>query len=332
MISTIDGHQMARQGRAGIALGLAAIGSFIAGTLATLLIAALASPLTALALLFGPAEYFSLMVLGLTFAMVLARGSVLKAASMVILGVLLSTIGTDLETGEERLTFGLSALSDGIDFTVLAMGLFGFAEILRNLENPEARAILTTEIGRLLPSRDDLRKAIAQRLPACLRRTDDGIAERGARVRELQVAAHVVVVADRVDEGRHREPGPKPIAHAAQGVESIHMVALVEDQTLLASHLRRHVDDVEHPNLVGHAELANPLALLRLEVPDMRGVGQKEPVLIEAAVPQQRAQKAVVGDVPPHHAHCLGRHHVIVETCPNLHGHLSRPSGRPARL
>ncbi|MEQ1581594.1 MAG: tripartite tricarboxylate transporter permease [Steroidobacteraceae bacterium] len=161
VVSTIDGHQMARQGRAGIALGLAAIGSFIAGSIATLLIAALASPLTALALLFGPAEYFSLMVLGLTFAMVLARGSVLKAASMIILGVLLSTIGTDLETGEERLTFGLSALSDGIDFTVLAMGLFGFAEILRNLENPEARAILTTAIGRLLPSREDLRKAIA---------------------------------------------------------------------------------------------------------------------------------------------------------------------------
>ncbi len=161
VVSTIDGHQMARQGRAGIALGLAAIASFIAGTIATLLIAALASPLTALALLFGPAEYFSLMVLGLTFAMVLARGSVLKAASMIIVGVLLSTIGTDLETGEERLTFGIAALSDGIDFTVLAMGLFGFAEILRNLENPESRGILTTAIGRLLPSRDDLRKAIA---------------------------------------------------------------------------------------------------------------------------------------------------------------------------
>ncbi len=161
VVSTIDGHQMARQGRAGIALGLAAIASFIAGTIATLLIAALASPLTALALLFGPAEYFSLMVLGLTFAMVLARGSVLKAASMIVVGVLLSTIGTDLETGEERLTFGIAALSDGIDFTVLAMGLFGFAEILRNLENPESRGILTTAIGRLLPSRDDLRKAIS---------------------------------------------------------------------------------------------------------------------------------------------------------------------------
>jgi putative tricarboxylic transport membrane protein len=170
VVSTIDGHQMARQGRAGIALGLAAIGSFIAGSIATLLIAALASPLTTLALLFGPAEYFSLMVLGLTFAMVLARGSVLKAASMIIVGVLLSTIGTDLETGEDRLTFGIAALSDGIDFTVLAMGLFGFAEILRNLENPEARAILTTAIGRLLPSRQDMRQA----LPSILRGTGLG--------------------------------------------------------------------------------------------------------------------------------------------------------------
>jgi putative tricarboxylic transport membrane protein len=95
---------------------------------------------------------------------------VLKAASMIIVGVLLSTIGTDLETGEDRLTFGIAALSDGIDFTVLAMGLFGFAEILRNLENPEARAILTTAIGRLLPSRQDMRQA----LPSILRGTGLG--------------------------------------------------------------------------------------------------------------------------------------------------------------
>ncbi len=160
VVATLDGHQMARQGRAGIALGLAAIGSFTAGTIATVVIAALASPLTSLALLFGPAEYFALMVLGLTFAMVLARGSVLKAAAMILLGVLLSTIGTDLETGEERLTFGLTNLTDGIDFTVLAMGLFGFAEILRNLENPENRGILEGALGRLLPTREDFRRAV----------------------------------------------------------------------------------------------------------------------------------------------------------------------------
>jgi putative tricarboxylic transport membrane protein len=161
VVTTLDGHQMARQGRAGIALGTAAISSFIAGTVATMVIAALGVPLTKLALLFGPAEYFSLMVLGLAFAVVLARGSVLKAIAMIILGLLLSTIGTDLETGEERLTFGLADLSDGVDFAVLAMGLFGFAEILRNLESPEARDVVRGHIGRLLPSLADLRQSIA---------------------------------------------------------------------------------------------------------------------------------------------------------------------------
>ena len=107
IVTTLDGHQMARQGRAGVALGIAAIGSFFAGCVATIVIAALAAPLVKLALLFGPAEYFSLMVLGLAFAVVLARGSVPKALAMILLGLLLSTVGTDLETGAERLTFGL---------------------------------------------------------------------------------------------------------------------------------------------------------------------------------------------------------------------------------
>ncbi len=139
VVTTLDGHQMARQGRAGVALGTAAMVSFVAGTAATLVVAALGVPLTQVALLFGPAEYFSLMLLGLAFAVVLARGSLLKAAAMILLGVLLSSVGTDLETGEERLTFGLAELADGIDFVVLAMGMFGFAEILRNLENPTCR-------------------------------------------------------------------------------------------------------------------------------------------------------------------------------------------------
>ena len=160
VVTTLDGHQMARQGRAGIALGTAAIASFIAGSVATMIIAALGVPLTRLALLFGPAEYFSLMVVGLAFAVVLARGSVLKAIAMIVVGLLLSTAGTDLETGEERLTFGLTDLSDGIDFAVLAMGLFGFAEILRNLENPESRDVVRAQIGRLLPSLPDLRQSI----------------------------------------------------------------------------------------------------------------------------------------------------------------------------
>ena len=159
VVTTLDGHAMARKGQAGIALGIAAMASFFAGTVATLVIAAIGAPLTKLALLFGPAEYFGLMVLGLGLAVVLARGSVLKAVIMVVFGLLLATVGQDLETGEDRLTLGIAELSDGIDFAVLAMGVFGIAEILRNLENPEARAVVRGHIGRLLPSLADLRKA-----------------------------------------------------------------------------------------------------------------------------------------------------------------------------
>jgi putative tricarboxylic transport membrane protein len=159
VVTALDGHQMARQGRAGVALGIAAIGSFFAGTVATLVIAALGAPLTRLALVFGPAEYFSLMVMGLVFAMVLARGSLLMAAAMILLGVLLSTVGLDLETGEERMTFGLPFLADGIDFAVLAMGIFGIAEIMRNLDHTEHRDVVRQAIGRLLPNKDDFRQS-----------------------------------------------------------------------------------------------------------------------------------------------------------------------------
>jgi putative tricarboxylic transport membrane protein len=161
VVTVLDGHQMARQGRAGVALGMAAIGSFIAGTIATVIIAALGAPLTKMALLFGPADYFSLMVLGLMFAVVLARGSVPKAITMILLGILLSTVGTDLETGEERLTYGWTEISDGIDFAVIAMGIFGFAEIIRNLENKESRDVVKGAIGRLLPSGNDLATSAA---------------------------------------------------------------------------------------------------------------------------------------------------------------------------
>ena len=170
VVTTLDGHQMARQGRAGIALGIAAIASFFAGTVATLLIAALGAPLTRLALIFGPAEYFALMVMGLAFAVVLAHGSVLKAVAMILVGILLAAIGTDLETGQERMTFGFAFLTDGIDFSVLAMGLFGVAEILRNLDQTETRDVVRARIGRLLPGMDDLRQAF----PSILRGTSIG--------------------------------------------------------------------------------------------------------------------------------------------------------------
>ncbi|MDB5598058.1 MAG: Tripartite tricarboxylate transporter TctA family [Xanthobacteraceae bacterium] len=157
VVTCLDGHQMARQGRAGAALSIAAIGSFFAGTVSTVLVAALGAPLTSLALLFGPAEYFSLMVLGLIFAVVLARGSVLKAIAVILLGLLLSMVGSDLETGAGRMTFDWAELSDGIGFANVAMGLFGFAEIIRNLEmSDESREILNTKVTGLMPTRQDL--------------------------------------------------------------------------------------------------------------------------------------------------------------------------------
>src|SRR5438105_8742651 len=157
VVTTLDGFQMAKQGRAGPALAIAAIGSFFAGCVATILVAALGAPLTSLALLFGPAEYFSLMCLGLIFAVVLAKGSVLKAVAMVITGLLLSMVGSDLETGAGRMTFDIAELSDGIGFPNIAMGLFGFAEIIRNLELPaESRDIVKTKITGLMPTRKDL--------------------------------------------------------------------------------------------------------------------------------------------------------------------------------
>jgi putative tricarboxylic transport membrane protein len=160
VVTTLDGHEMAKQGRAGAALGIAAIGSFFAGCVATLIVAGLAAPLTRVALLFGAAEYFSLMASGLAFAVVLARGSVLKALAMLLLGLLLSTVGMDLDTGIERMTFGYLPLADGINFAVLAMGLFGFAEVLRNLEAVEKRDVVRGAIGRVLPTREELLRSV----------------------------------------------------------------------------------------------------------------------------------------------------------------------------
>src|SRR5437868_11410936 len=123
VVTALDGHEMAKAGRAGPALAIAAIGSFFAGCVATVLVAALGAPLTSIALLFGPAEYFSLMCLGLIFAVVLAKGSVLKALTMILTGLLLSMVGSDLETGAERMTWGVPELSDGIGFVVVGMGM-----------------------------------------------------------------------------------------------------------------------------------------------------------------------------------------------------------------
>jgi TctA family transporter len=158
-VTTLDGYQMARQGRAGPALAIAALGSFFAGTVATLIIAVLAPPMSRLALQFNSADYFSLMVLGLVAAVVLASGSLFKALAMVFVGLLLAMVGMDFSSGLPRLTFGFQQLEDGINFVPLAMGLFGIAEILRNLEQPEFRSVLDRKIGSLWPTRRDLADA-----------------------------------------------------------------------------------------------------------------------------------------------------------------------------
>jgi TctA family transporter len=158
VVTCLDGYQMARQGRAGPALAASAIGSFFAGCMATVIVAMFAPPLAGMALKFGPAEYFSLMVLGLVAAIVLAHGSLLKAIAMVLLGLLLGLVGTDISSGMMRFTLGIYELCDGIGFVGLAMGLFGIAEVISNLELKGSREVFTRKIGRLMPSREDFRR------------------------------------------------------------------------------------------------------------------------------------------------------------------------------
>jgi len=160
VVTAIDGYQMARQGRAGAALSVAALGSFFAGCVGTVVIAAFAPPLTELAFKFGPAEYFSLMVLGLIGAVVLASGSLLKAISMIILGLLLAQINTDVISGTARYSFDIPQLTDGIGFVVIAMGVFGFGEIISNLGQPaEHREVFTKEVKGLWPTMRDFHEA-----------------------------------------------------------------------------------------------------------------------------------------------------------------------------
>ena len=155
-VTSLDGYQMARSGRAGPALAVAAIGSFVAGTIGTLIIALFAPPLTVVALKFGPAEYFSLIVLGLVSSVALAHGSLLKALAMIALGLLMGTVGTDVYTGATRFTFGFLELENGLDIVAVAVGIFGISEMLRNLENETDRAVTVRKIMGLMPTREDL--------------------------------------------------------------------------------------------------------------------------------------------------------------------------------
>src|SRR5215218_5881679 len=158
VVTCLDGYQMARKGMAGKALGIAALGSFFAGCVATVLIAGFAPPLAELALKFGPADYFSLMVLGLIAAVVLAHGSLVKAIAMIVLGLLMGLIGTDVNSGVARYSFGLPELIDGIGIGTIAMGLFGFSEIIRNLEHGEKREVFTKSVTGLLPNWSDIKR------------------------------------------------------------------------------------------------------------------------------------------------------------------------------
>jgi TctA family transporter len=171
VVTTLDGYQMARQGRAGVALTASAIGSFFAGTVATFLLALFAPPLAEVALKFGPADYFSLMVLGLVASIVLAQGSLLHAIGMVVLGLLLGLVGSDVTSGTQRFTFGIPQLTDGIGFVVVAMGMFGLAEIIRNLEHQGNRTVMA-KITTLWPTKEDWKRMI----PSILRGTAIGSA------------------------------------------------------------------------------------------------------------------------------------------------------------
>jgi len=160
VVTCIDGYQMARQGRAGPALAIAAIGSFFAGTVGTLLIALAGPPLAEVALKFGSPEYFSLMLMGLVAAAVLAQGDMVKSLAMVAVGLLFGIVGTDVNTGVQRYTFGVTELSDGIGFIVVAVGVFAIGEIVGNLGGKEERRVFGAKVTHLFPTKDDMRRSI----------------------------------------------------------------------------------------------------------------------------------------------------------------------------
>jgi len=160
VVTCIDGYQMARQGRAGAALAIAAIGSFFAGTVCTLLIAMFGPPIAELALKFNSPEYFSLMLMGLVAAAVLARGDMVKSLAMVAMGLLLGIVGTDVDSGWARFSFDILELTDGIGFVVVAVGVFAVGEIVCNLGEAAGREVFTSKVAKLFPTKEDLKRSI----------------------------------------------------------------------------------------------------------------------------------------------------------------------------
>ena len=266
VVTTLDGHQMAKQGRAGPALAIAAIGSFFAGCVATVLIAVLGAPLTRLALAFGPAEYFSLMVLGLIFAVVLAKGSVLKAIAMIVFGLLLSMVGSDIETGASRMTFNIPELADGLGFATVAMGVFGFAEIIRNLDagGESDRELVQQKVTGLMPTKKDLKRfragdparhdaGIDPRHSAGRRRRDRFV--RGLYARE-EARQGSVAVRPRRDRGRggtgkRQQRGRADLVHSA--ADARHSAERGD-----GADGRRHDHSRHRAGTAGDAEAARP--------------------------------------------------------------------------
>ena len=159
VVTCIDGYQMARQGRAGPALAISAIGSFFAGTICTLIVALFGPPIAEVALKFGAPEYFSLMLMGLVTAAVLSQGDMSKSLAMVALGLLLGIVGTDVESGVKRFAFDINELADGISFVTLGVGVFAVGEIISNLGDPEVRSIFTSKVKNLMPTWEDLKQS-----------------------------------------------------------------------------------------------------------------------------------------------------------------------------
>ncbi len=229
VVTCLDGYQMARQGRAGPALATAALGSFFAGCVATLIVAMFAPPLAEVALKFGPSEYFSLMVLGLVAAVVLAHGSLIKAICMVLLGLLLGLVGTDVNSGVLRFAFGISELADGIGFVTVAMGMFGLAEIIANLEHKGAREVFTSKVKHLWPTQGGLQAHLgagaARHLPR-LGARHPARRRRAARVlRRLHAGEEGVQERPRVRQGRDRGRGRARVRQQRRRADLLHPAA-----------------------------------------------------------------------------------------------------------
>jgi putative tricarboxylic transport membrane protein len=290
VVTVIDGYQMARQGRAGPALAAAGLGSFFAGCVGTLILAAFAVPLTEVAFKFGPAEYFSLMVLGLIGAVVLASGSLIKAIAMIVLGLLMGLVGTDVNSGVARYSFDIPELTDGIGFITIAMGVFGYGEIISNLsKSAEHREVFTGKVTGLFPTKEDFKNMI----PAVLRGTFLGSALGilpGGGALLASFAAYTV------EKKTKLRPGEVPF-----GKGNIRGVAAPESANNAGADGRRH-DHPQHP--AGTAgDDKQPAAVLgpdRLDVAGQPDAGDPEPAADRHV--DQAAHRALPLAVPRHRA------------------------------